>query len=92
MFSKLSAALLASLAVLAVATPAPQESPSDCSTGDLQCCDQTGSATDPGIATVLAGLGINVQDIDALVGVTCSPISVDRTVTYKNPLLMRTHR
>lgn len=76
MFSKLSILFLASVAVLAVATPAPAESPSACSTGDLQCCEQTGSATDPGFASVLTGLGVNVQDIDALVGLTCSPITV----------------
>ncbi|KAF8898036.1 hydrophobin [Gymnopilus junonius] len=47
-----------------------------CTTGSLQCCDSTSSSTDPGIASLLSLLGINVQDISALVGVTCSPITV----------------
>lgn len=74
MFSKF--AVLASLALLAVATPMPNEPASSCSTGDLQCCDTTGSASDPAIATELGFLGVVVQDIDALVGLTCSPITV----------------
>ncbi|KAF8985272.1 fungal hydrophobin-domain-containing protein [Cyathus striatus] len=75
---KLSVATLA-LATLAVATPARRNIPaSQCSgsTGALQCCDSTGKATDPSIANILGPLGIVVQDVTALVGVTCSPISV----------------
>lgn len=71
MFSKL--AIFASFALLAVATPMPGgSSPS----GTLECCDTVGKASDPSIATTLEGLGITVQDIDALVGLTCSPITV----------------
>ncbi|RPD71287.1 hypothetical protein L226DRAFT_468823, partial [Lentinus tigrinus ALCF2SS1-7] len=33
-------------------------------------------ASDPSIATVLKGLGISVQDVNALVGLNCSPITV----------------
>ena len=33
-------------------------------------------ASDPSIANVLKGLGIVVQDVDALVGLTCDPITV----------------
>ncbi|KAF9003648.1 fungal hydrophobin-domain-containing protein [Cyathus striatus] len=73
---KLSAITLA-LATLAVATPTRRnDTPaSDCDTGDLQCCDTTGTATTPSIATLLTLLGVVVPDITALIGATCSPIS-----------------
>ena len=70
MFSKL-AIFLASVAVLAVATPKPNGSGAS-----TECCQTTGTASDPAIAEILKGLGINVQDVDGLVGVTCSPITV----------------
>ena len=66
MFSKLFI-VLASVAVLATATP---------NTAQTECCDQVGSATEEPFSSILAGLGINVQDITALVGLDCSPITV----------------
>ena len=73
MFSKLSA--LATFAILAVATAAPSASPT-CSTGPIQCCDTVEKASDPAAAKLLASLGVVVQDVDALVGLTCSPVTV----------------
>lgn len=52
MFAKL--AFITSIAILAVATPTPNAQ-STCSTGAEQCCDSSGSASDPAISTVLAG-------------------------------------
>ena len=80
MFAKLTIALSA-LTILAAATPTPggsggTEPASSCSTAPVQCCQTTGTASDPGIATVLKGLGVTVQDVDALVVLTCSAISV----------------
>ena len=74
MFSKLSA--LATFAILAVATAAPNSSPTTCSTGPIQCCDTVEKASDPAAAAILASLGVVVQDVDALVGLTCSPVTV----------------
>ncbi|KAI0704772.1 fungal hydrophobin [Earliella scabrosa] len=76
MFSKLFA--FSTLAILAVATPTPNDSPAagSCSTGALQCCDDTAKADDPTAAAILASIGVVVQDVDALVGITCSPITV----------------
>ncbi|PPQ96989.1 hypothetical protein CVT26_006417 [Gymnopilus dilepis] len=65
--------------ILAAATAAPNSTPppsNQCTTGSLQCCDSTGSATDPAISKLLGLLGIDVSDVTALVGVTCSPITV----------------
>lgn len=81
MFAKL-AILVSALSILAVATPYPGGGGggggggSSCTTGSLQCCDTTGTASDPAVASVLAGLGITVQDVNALIGLTCTPITV----------------
>lgn len=50
MFAKVFA--VASLALLAVATPTPG-GPASCSTGDLQCCNTVESASSPGAAELL---------------------------------------
>ncbi|KAI0708783.1 hydrophobin [Cerioporus squamosus] len=73
MFSTLLS--VASLAILAVATPAPAPDAS-CSTGTIQCCQSTAKASDPAAAGILKSIGVVVQDVDALVGLTCSPITV----------------
>ncbi|KAI0738361.1 fungal hydrophobin [Daedaleopsis nitida] len=77
MFSKLFT--ISTLAILAVATPTPGgggEPPSSCSTGPIQCCDSTANASDPAAAGLLSLLGIVVQGVDVLVGLTCSPLTV----------------
>ncbi|KAI5122415.1 hypothetical protein M0805_002965 [Coniferiporia weirii] len=75
MFSKL--AFIASLAVLAVAIPAPGAEPaSECNTAPVQCCDSVTSAGSSAAAPILASIGVVVQDLNIPVGLTCSPISV----------------
>ncbi|KAH9846315.1 hypothetical protein C2E23DRAFT_853419 [Lenzites betulinus] len=77
MFAQLFA--LSALALLAAATPAPVpggEPASSCSTAPIQCCNTVTSASSASAADVLAALGVVVQDVNALVGLTCSPISV----------------
>ncbi|KAF7441214.1 hypothetical protein PC9H_001563 [Pleurotus ostreatus] len=67
------------LTTLAVATPAVMrrtEPASSCSTGPVNCCNSSGTAKDGNIAKELALLGIVVPDINALIGVSCSPITV----------------
>ena len=70
--------VLSLAAILAAATGAPTKDNTgdQCTTGSLQCCNSTGQATDPAISTLLGLLGIDVSDVTALVGVTCSPITV----------------
>ena len=75
MFTKLFA--LSTLAILAVATPTPGGTPADtCSTGAIQCCESVETASDPTAASILKSIGVVVQDINALVGLTCSPVTV----------------
>ena len=69
MFSKLFTATT----ILAAATATLAQS---CSTGALQCCDTVEKASDPAAASILKSIGVVVQDVDALVGLTCSPITV----------------
>ncbi|KAH7872147.1 hydrophobin 2 [Lentinula edodes] len=65
------------LATLAVATPAPRGEPaSSCSTGPVQCCDSTQTANSASATALLGLLGIVLQDLNVLVGLTCSPITV----------------
>ncbi|KAI0823796.1 fungal hydrophobin-domain-containing protein [Trametes gibbosa] len=60
--------------LLAAATPL--EARQTCSTGAIQCCQQTTSAASASGAALLGLLGIVVQDANVLLGVDCSPISV----------------
>ncbi|KAJ4499769.1 fungal hydrophobin-domain-containing protein [Lentinula lateritia] len=90
MFSRVSAVTfyaLSALVILAAATPGNQpitttpgttatEPASSCSTGELQCCDSTETAGSAAGSLLLGLIGVVVQDVDVLLGVTCSPITV----------------
>ncbi|RPD65506.1 fungal hydrophobin [Lentinus tigrinus ALCF2SS1-7] len=47
-----------------------------CSTGPIQCCQQTGTVDDPVFGLLLGLLGIVVDGVDVLLGLDCSPITV----------------
>ena len=69
--------LVAFSAILATAFAAPSgNSGNTCSTGPVQCCNSVQKASDPATSALLGLLGVVVQDVDVLVGVTCSPITV----------------
>ncbi|KAF6756253.1 hydrophobin-251 [Ephemerocybe angulata] len=78
-FTLITALALASVAV-AVPTGGPILPPpipaSQCNTGPVQCCNSVQSAGDPSLAALFALLGISVTDVNAIVGLTCTPISV----------------
>ncbi|KIJ25107.1 hypothetical protein M422DRAFT_273964 [Sphaerobolus stellatus SS14] len=65
-----------SAAILAAATPMPNEPISQCNTGDAQCCNSVTSASDPSTAALLGLLGIVLQSVDILIGTGCTPITV----------------
>ncbi|EEB89895.1 hypothetical protein MPER_11961 [Moniliophthora perniciosa FA553] len=70
---------LVALATLAAATPARRgggEPASSCSTAPVQCCNTVTNAGDKTAAGILALIGVVVQDLNILVGITCSPITV----------------
>ena len=72
-------ALTSATTTLAAATGGAPGAPipaSQCNTGSVQCCDSTGKASDTSIAKILGLLGVVVQDVNAIVGVTCTPITV----------------
>ncbi|KAH9919992.1 fungal hydrophobin [Epithele typhae] len=68
MFARVAAATLLALPVLAAAQ--------SCSTGPVQCCNSVESASSPSVAGILSVLGVVVQDVTAMVGLQCSPLSV----------------
>jgi len=70
MFSQLFVAYIA-LATLAAATPTRRTS----SPGNV-CCETVTTASDPAAALLIKSLGITAQDVDALVGLTCTDVTV----------------
>ncbi|CDO75028.1 hypothetical protein BN946_scf184640.g3 [Trametes cinnabarina] len=74
MFSRTVALAIAATPFLAAATPL--EARQTCSTGAIQCCEQTTSANSASGAAILGLLGIVLQDLNVLLGLNCSPVSV----------------
>ena len=72
MFAKL--AIISTLAVLAVATPVPDDGAGQCNVGSLQCCDSVQNASDPAASNILSGLALDLG-ATVPVGLNCSPIS-----------------
>ncbi|OCH87293.1 fungal hydrophobin [Obba rivulosa] len=70
-------AALACLATLAAATPAPGGTSGSGSSGTDLCCETTTTPADSQAVTTLLGLlGVVLSDINVLVGIDCSPITV----------------
>ncbi|KAI3609084.1 hydrophobin [Moniliophthora roreri] len=69
---------LAALATLAAATPTRRggQPASSCSTGPIECCNTVTNAGDPAAAGILSLIGVVVQDLNVVVGLTCSPVTV----------------
>ena len=73
-------------ALLAAASASPWGAPSatttsaapaqTCSTGSVQCCQSLLPANSSAVSQLLGLLGIIIDDITALVGITCSPINI----------------
>ncbi|KAK1228116.1 hypothetical protein PQX77_008851 [Marasmius sp. AFHP31] len=63
-----------SLATLAAATPL--QARGSCNTGPIQCCNSVTEAKDPVASVITALLGLDIQDLNVLVGLKCSPITV----------------
>ncbi|ESK95426.1 hydrophobin [Moniliophthora roreri MCA 2997] len=87
MFSRIythSLFTLVAFAVLAAATPVAQTGvvardsipASQCSTQSLQCCNALERADDTAVGVLLGLLGVVLQNVEALVGITCSPINI----------------
>ncbi|THH14201.1 hypothetical protein EW146_g6112 [Bondarzewia mesenterica] len=92
MLAKYSFALLASLATLGFAAAAAAGNPtttipsipkttvtppaSQCNTAPVQCCNSTTTAGAPAAAEILSLIGVVVQDLDIVVGLTCNPITI----------------
>ncbi|RPD65507.1 fungal hydrophobin [Lentinus tigrinus ALCF2SS1-7] len=76
-FSRAVAFSALALPLLAAATPVELEArQQSCSTGAIQCCQQVQTANSAGVGIILGLLGIILQDLNVLVGLDCSPITV----------------
>ncbi|TFK38443.1 fungal hydrophobin-domain-containing protein [Crucibulum laeve] len=49
---------------------------SQCTTGPVQCCNSVQAANSAAASALLGLLGVVVDDVTALVGITCTPITV----------------
>ncbi|KIY45479.1 fungal hydrophobin [Fistulina hepatica ATCC 64428] len=91
MFARISSLLLFVVALLAVAAAAGATTtctltspgstatsipPSDCAVSNTQCCDTITTTSDPAVNVLLGLLGIVVNLVDVVVGLTCTPISI----------------
>ncbi|KAF8151743.1 fungal hydrophobin-domain-containing protein [Crassisporium funariophilum] len=79
--------LLVAFAILATATttttvtvaPGPTTTPlpaSQCNAGNLQCCNALERSDDSAVGVLLGLLGVVIQGVEAVVGITCSPIDI----------------
>ncbi|KAI0806682.1 fungal hydrophobin-domain-containing protein [Fomes fomentarius] len=69
MFARLAAVSTLAFAALATAQ-------GSCSTGTVQCCESLENTNSIAGSTILAILGLNLQDVTAKIGLKCSPLSV----------------
>ncbi|KAF8871131.1 fungal hydrophobin-domain-containing protein [Infundibulicybe gibba] len=91
MFSRISFVTVSALAILATAmpnnppatttvtvtTPAPTSIPaSQCNVDGLQCCNSLQAGNSGAVSKLLGLLGVVLDDVTALVGVTCTPITI----------------
>ncbi|KAL7282880.1 fungal hydrophobin [Trametes coccinea BRFM310] len=68
--------MFARLAALAVLTLPALVAAQSCNTGAIQCCNTVQWATDPQASAILGLIDVVIDDLDVLVGINCSPISV----------------
>ncbi|EEB89372.1 hypothetical protein MPER_12538 [Moniliophthora perniciosa FA553] len=79
MFSRIVTLVYAPLAltVLAAATcTTTTVTATACNTGPVQCCNSVQSATAPSVLSLLGLLGIVLSNLNVLVRLNCSPITV----------------
>ncbi|KAI0738058.1 fungal hydrophobin [Daedaleopsis nitida] len=73
-FSRAVALAVSAMPLLAAANPI--EARQNCDTGAIQCCQSTETAGSTAGSALLGLLGVAVQDLNVLLGVNCSPITV----------------
>ncbi|KAI0674327.1 fungal hydrophobin-domain-containing protein [Trametes maxima] len=76
MFSRVVAASVLALPLLAAATPVDLAARQSCSTGAIQCCNSVTESNSASGNLLLGLLGIVLGDITGLIGLNCSPLSV----------------
>ncbi|KAI0087320.1 hypothetical protein BDY19DRAFT_995020 [Irpex rosettiformis] len=69
---------LTMLALPILATPVPVVSRADCSTGSIQCCQSTESASSAMDTALFESMEVVLQDLNVPLDLDCSPVSVIR--------------
>ncbi|PPQ70599.1 hypothetical protein CVT26_013198 [Gymnopilus dilepis] len=67
------------LPVLAAATAVEidvRQASGNCDTGSTMCCNQVQNSTSEGVVQLASELGLDLGDLGALVGLSCSAISI----------------
>ncbi|KAK1224769.1 hypothetical protein PQX77_012316 [Marasmius sp. AFHP31] len=67
---------LSAITTLAVATAVKRTGGGGGGETEPQCCQTVTTANDPAATKIFGLLGIVVQDVNAIVGINCSPITV----------------
>ncbi|TFK65994.1 fungal hydrophobin [Pluteus cervinus] len=73
MFSKVAFIATAVLAITVAATPVPTN---QCNTGKIQCCNSVQESSSSSVTDMCSLLGIAAGEVQGLVGMNCSPMSV----------------
>jgi hypothetical protein len=71
---KFTSAVVA-ISAAALVAAAPASNGGHCNTGPVQCCNSVQKAGDKGATAALGLLNIIVEDVNAMVGFNCSPIT-----------------
>lgn len=74
MFSNTTILFASILFAFSAATVIPRHD-GNCNTGPIQCCQNTQSSDGPMASQLFALLGLNIQDVNVPIGITCSPIT-----------------
>ncbi|TFK99155.1 fungal hydrophobin [Pterulicium gracile] len=76
MFSKAALFISTLVAVSSAASIATRSEPGSCNTSPIQCCQSTEAPNGPTASVLLGLLGVILQDLNVLVGIQCSPLTV----------------
>ncbi|PPQ96007.1 hypothetical protein CVT26_016169 [Gymnopilus dilepis] len=76
MFSRFSAFAVSALLAAATTSVVANDPTNQCTTGEVQCCNSLEPGNSTIVDSLLSLLGVVIDDVEGLVGITCTPISI----------------